>query len=197
MISICSNVSRGDNVNTNIQEFGLVLALLLVTLTTSACTSASPAPPPLTLDALKNTEYQSAFPKSTKAKLTGGVYQEEILPDAASKLTIQLADQYAIGDLTGDGVADAAVILSAEMGGGGKFYSLAAVLNEGGKPVHIASASLGAHVEIKAVSIQGGEIEVDMLELGPTDPMCCPTIQLTQRFKLQDGKLVSFQQPAP
>lgn len=174
----------------NSNKFGLLLALLIVTLVMSACTSATPTPTPLTIDMLKNAEYESEFPKSKKAKLTDGAYQEEIAPGAASKLTVNLLDQYATGDLNGDGVADAAVILAANMGGSGTFVNLAAVLNEGGKPKHVASTSLGDRVQIKSVSIKGGEIAVDMVKHGPNDPMCCPTQQVTQKYKLQDGKLV-------
>jgi hypothetical protein len=191
-----------------------VLAIaLLVSLSVSACGPLAPAPtatptaaptatptaaptatptaiPPLTLNALKNAEYQSEFPKSKKARLTDGKYEEEIVPGAASKLTIMIyPDMYAFGDLNGDGVDDAAVVLATSAGGSGTFISLEAVINDKGTPKHIASASLGDRTRLKSIAIQAGEITVTTLTHGPNDPMCCPTIEGTQKYKLQGDKL--------
>lgn len=160
---------------------------LLFALFFSACASA---PPALTIDALKNSEYRSEFPASKKAKLTHGSYQEDIVPGSASKLTITLLEQHAIGDLNGDGVPDAAVILATNSGGSGVFVDLAAVVNDKGIPKHIASAALGDRVQIKSVSISAGEIGVSLVKQGPNDPLCCPSQAATLKFKLQGDKLL-------
>lgn len=163
--------------------------LLLVLYFLTACSFAMPIP--LTMETLKSAEYQSEFPVSKKAKLTNGAYQEEIVPGSASKLTINLLDQYAFGDLNGDGAPDAAVFLAANSGGSGVFVYLAAVLNDKGTPKHIASVALGDRVQIKSVSIRAGEIAVDSLTQGPNDPLCCPTQRVTQRYQLQGDHLVA------
>jgi hypothetical protein len=182
-----------------------VLAIaLLVSLSVSACGPLVPAPtatptaiPPLTLEALKNAEYQSEFPASKKAKLTDGKYEEEIVPGAASKLIIVVyPDMYAFGDLNGDGVDDAAVVLATSGGGSGTFISLEAVINDKGTPKHIASASLGDRARIKSIAIQSGEIAVNMVQQAPGDPMCCPTMEVTQTYRLQGDQLVSTK-PVP
>jgi putative hemolysin len=144
----------------------------------------------LTLDALKNAEYQSEFPASKKARLADGKYEEEIVPGTASKLTLVLYPVYAMGDLNGDGADDAAVILVADSGGSGSFYHLAAVVNQNGTPKHIASTSLGDRVKIEAISIQSGVITVNMVTHGPQDPLCCPTLKAIKTFKLQSDKLI-------
>ena len=178
-----------------------LIALFLVLLNVVACgiqaQSATPTPPPptstpippLTLEALKNAEYDSEFPKDHKAKLTDGKYQEEYQPGAATKLIIGLHPAYAIGDLNGDGVDDAAVILVANPGGSGTFYHLAAVVNENGTPEHVASQSLGDRIQVKSISIRSGEIVLDMVVHGPSDPLCCPTVEVTRTYKLQGDKL--------
>ena len=158
-------------------------------------TAVSPLPtstpiPPLTLEALKNAEYDSEFPKDHRAKLTDGKYEEEYQPGAATKLIIQLYPAYAIGDLNGDGVDDAAVIQVASPGGSGTFYYLAAVINENGTPKHIASQSLGDRIQVKSISIKSGEVVIDMVEHGPKDPLCCPTVEVTRTYKLQGDRLV-------
>lgn len=151
--------------------------------------SACSPPPTLTLDALKNAEYQTEFSASKKVTLTNGVYQEEIAPGSASKLTITMLEQSAFGDLNGDGAPDAAIFLATNSGGSGVFVDLAAVVNDQGKPRHAASVALGDRVQIKSVTISTGEIVLDLLRPGPNDPLCCPTQRVTQKWKLQDGIL--------
>jgi hypothetical protein len=108
----------------SVSRFLLIAAIAALVLMISACAFVAPPPQALTLDALKNAEYNSDLPAAKKAKLTNGVYEEEIVPGSASKLTIRLRDQYATGDLNGDGVADAAVVLAGNSGGSGVFVTL-------------------------------------------------------------------------
>ena len=54
-----------------------------------------------------------------------------------------MMDLVAFGDLDGDGIWDAAVVLEANGGGSGTFRSLEAVVNEDGAPVHVASRPAG------------------------------------------------------
>ena len=178
----------------------LLAIALLVSLIVSACGPMAAAPtatptaiPPLTLNTLKNAEYQSEFPKSKKARLTDGKYEEEIVPGSASKLVIVIYPTYALGDLNGDGVNDAAVVLAANMGGSGTFVHLAAVVNQNGTPQHVASVSLGDRVKIEAMAIKAGVITVDVVTHGPQDPLCCPTQKATKSFRLLADKLAPVQ----
>jgi hypothetical protein len=169
---------------------GMRFARLGMALAISACAPLAPPAPALTLDALKNAEYSSDLASAKKAKLANGVYEEQLGPGASFKLNIRLVDPYAIGDLNGDGAADAAVILAANTGGSGVFVSLAAVVNDGGKPNPAASADLGDRTQVKAISIAGGVIVLDLVTHAPSDPMCCPTQNGSQKFKLQGNQLV-------
>lgn len=177
-------------------------ASLLSSCSPQAATPPTPSPTSvakLTLDALRNAAYQSEFPASKKAKLTDGAYEEEIVPGAASKLTIRLSDQVAYGDVNGDGADDAAVLLLSNAGGSGTFVHLAVVINDKGTPRHVASALLGDRVQIKSLAIQASEITLPMIAHGPKDPMCCPTQEVTRTFRLEEGalKLVSEVKAAP
>lgn len=145
---------------------------------------------PLTLEALKNAAYFSEWPADGVAQLVDGKYQEEYEEGAASELFIVFTDMYAFGDLDGDGVEDAAVVLATSGGGSGLFMSLEAVINDGGTPHHVATAFLGDRVELKSISIESGVITVDMVTHGPDDPMCCPTLEVTQEYELQGDQLV-------
>ena|SRR5450830_397773 len=89
------------------------------------------------------------------------------------------------GDLTGDGIQDAAVIISFNGGGSGTSFRLVGVANRNGVPVQVASTALGDRVEILQVVITGnGEIQVNMITQGPNDPLCCPTMQVYRDFRL-------------
>jgi heat shock protein HslJ len=49
---------------------------------------------------------------------------------------------------------------------------------------------LGDRVKIKSLTIQNGEVVVDMLTQGPNDPMVNPTQEVVETYKLQGNKLV-------
>lgn len=170
------------------------LLLLALALGSAGCKKAATPPPPLTVDALRNAEYRSEWPADGVAKLKDGQYEEEIVPGSASKLIIVVyPDMHAFGDLNGDGADDAAVVLATSGGGSGTFISLEAMVNDKGAPKHVASTPLGDRAQIKSVRIEGGEIAVDMVTHGPDDPMCCPTLESTKKFKLEGDALTELQ----
>ena len=148
----------------------------------------------LTLEGLSGAEYAplvaSDYGVSAPVRLANGAFRRSI-PGSASEVLIQLTDA-TLGDLNGDGVVDAAVILATNGGGSGTFIELGAVLNQGGAPAHVASVLLGDRVRIAALAIDAGQIVVDMVSHAVDDPLCCPTLEVTQRFALRDGELVGL-----
>lgn len=178
-----------------------LIILLTTTLSLLACgaTPATPTPPlptpvpvpaPLTFDQLKNAEYPSEFTASKQAKLVNGKFEEPAAPGSASKIVVMLGEWYALGDLNGDGAGDAVVILIESGGGSGAFYKLVAVVNDRGMPKPTTPITLGDRVKIKSVALQAGEIIVQLTRHAPTDPLCCPTQETTQKYRLQGDKLV-------
>jgi heat shock protein HslJ len=195
-------------------QAALILALALVVSASVCCTRATPEPTaaptaippaptarpsPLTIEALKNAEYATDSAAQGKVRLSNGLYEEQAAPGSAAKTTIRLHDLYAIGDLNGDLVDDAAAVLVANTGGSGTFFQLAGVLNQGGAPVHVASADLGDRVKLEYLRIASGMITVRMITQGPADPMCCPTQPVTRTYALAGNKLelVKTEQDAP
>jgi len=81
------------------------------------------------------------------------------------------------------------VILIENSGGSGNFRYLAAVINEGGAPVNVATQFIGDREQVQVISIDGKEIKVDMVAHGPDDPMCCPTQEATKVYQLEDDQL--------
>ena len=177
------------------QSIRLALAGALLTALVAGALPAAASPAAqsaeLTAEALANATYSSDYAATGEITLVDGQAEEEIAPGSASKLVVTLIEPTAFGDLNGDGVDDAAVLLASNSGGSGTFIDLHAVLNENGEPVDAASAFLGDRVQVNSLVIEDGEIIVDMITQGPNDAMCCPTQQETRTYQLVDGELVA------
>ncbi len=146
--------------------------------------------PRLTEDTLKNAEYRGIYEEET-VQLTDGRYEgEPFVEGGASRPTVTFIDPYAFGDLDGDGVEDAAVLLAENSGGSGTFIYVAAVLNRNGNPQDLATQLLGDRVQVNSLSIEDGEIVLYMITHGPDDAMCCPTQRVVQTYELRDDELV-------
>ncbi len=143
----------------------------------------------LTVEKLKNAEYPSAWAASGTARLKNGQYREIIIEGAASEIIITLSDKMAFGKLGGE-TEVAAVILNTETGGTGTFADLAVVVDRQGGPEVIASRFIGDRVRVDEISIENGKIVLHMLTHGPDDPMCCPTLDVTQTYELHGDRLV-------
>lgn len=160
-------------------------AALLLAAATACGREASSA---LTLDAaaVSNAEYR--IPVGAAAAIVrarGGNWSD---PQGRQSLTV--LDMNARGDLDGDGVPDAAVVLVYWGGGSGVFNYLAAVENDHGTPRHVASAELGDRVRIDGISVAGSRVTVNLTVQGEHDPMCCPTQAATRTFALEGQALV-------
>ncbi len=150
----------------------------------------TPTAVPLALSVLKNAEYPSEYAASKKAKLVDGAFEEKQAKTNA-KTTLKMLDVFATGDLNGDGVPDAAVIIAANTGGSGVFHDLYVVLNDRGVAKPVAAFPLGDRVQIKAASVQGSEVALDMIVHGAKDPLCCPTVAAMRSYRLQGEQIIS------
>lgn len=133
---------------------------------------------------LGNATYPVEYTMDGSARLSGGTYEEPIAGSSA-KVQIRMSDLFAFGDLDGDGIQDAAVVLVSQTGGTGTFYDLFAVLDRNSRPFPVASVPLGDRIELKGVSIEDGRIVVDMVTQGADDAMSNPTQPVTKRYQVQ------------
>jgi hypothetical protein len=148
--------------------------------------------PYIILEQLRYLNYPSEHAVYGNATLSNGKYTEKNDSGSAVYLTVTLTDFSAAGDLNGDKINDAVAILAEDAGGSGTFYYLHAIYNGGFYIYSIANAFIGDRVKIKGLKIEDGIIYVDMVRHKPEDPMCCPTDEVTRKFKLEGYDLIEL-----
>lgn len=133
----------------------------------------------LTQQSLKNATY--SIPEQGQVTLNNGSYTRQ----SGDPLSVTLGDKMAIGDINGDGVQDAAVVLQVNTGGSGVFVYLAVVVAQNNIPNNINTIALGDRVQVKSLSIlKSNKIRVKMLVQGPNDAACCPSQEEIQGYSL-------------
>jgi hypothetical protein len=136
-------------------------------------------------------QYQLVFQDShPPVQLTDGVYQNGSDPASPDFASVKLAQPMAFGDLNGDGLGDAAVLLAENYGGTGVFVSVVAVLNQNGQPAQAAAEMIDDRPMLNGLSIRDGQILLDATVHGPNDPGCCAAQPVKQSYRLVAGKLV-------
>lgn len=161
----------------------------------SACAPDAASPPPpaeLSAAVLRAATYASQWVDEGEVRLENGLFE-----DADRRIMVFFLPEYAAGDLDGDAAPEAAVLLATTTGGSGTFQDLAVVLNRDGEPENTTTLFLGDRVTVHRIRIIGGEIQLDLTMHGPADPMCCPSVEATRRFRLVAGELMEIDPPAP
>jgi hypothetical protein len=110
----------------------------------------------------------------TAFTLNGGHASVESFPGAASKTVVEILGEPVSGDLDGDGVADAAVLLVETTGGSGTFYHVAAALNQNGNFVGTRTVFLGDRIAPRQLVIRHGILIIDYAERRPGESMATP-----------------------
>jgi heat shock protein HslJ len=142
------------------------------------------------LSDLKNGTYRGVYPEAVT--LVQGRYEGPAFTEGgASRPTVTfLEDALAYGDVTGDGRADAVVLLAEDSGGSGTFVYLALVAGAAGGPVEGDATLLGDRVQVASLMVEDNRVAVGMVQHGPGDPACCPTQEVIKTFESRDGRLV-------
>ena len=144
----------------------------------------------LTVEALKNAQYENRWAYSGRVALVDGIYREKFSPGSSTEIVVRLSDQIALGDLNGDRIEDGAVVLISNPGTSGTYYDLAVVVNLRGYGFNVAGEALGEGIQVKSVAIVSEVIKVEMVVHGPHDAKCCPTLPVTRSYRLQGNELV-------
>lgn len=126
--------------------------------------------------------------------LTNGEYTNTAFDPAGTGSPIYDTRMEAVtfGDMNADGQEDAVIELRTNTGGTGRFVELALVLNAEGQPQYTTSVAIGDRTVVRALSIADAILVADLITHAESDPLCCPTLEVTLKFKFQDGKLVEL-----
>lgn len=131
---------------------------------------------------LKNGSYE--LPELGTLRLRDGRYERAYGEGATqvSRVTYLLA---ATGHLDGDGVEDAAAALAVDSGGSGTFVYLMAMHNQNGIAQHVGARFLGDRVRVQGLSIAEGRIVAHLRTFAPSDPLCCPSLEVTRSYRME------------
>jgi hypothetical protein len=150
------------------------------------------AAPPLTRPQIETFTYDLGDTSSVeggKVPLDNGRWT-----DPAGGSTFTLHPTHAIGDLDGDGNADAVAILVESSAGTGSFYYMFALMNRNGAPVQFGEPEwLGDRTVVERLSIdRQGIVSIRYVTHGDDDPACCPTMKIEDRYRVEKGKLIGI-----
>lgn len=134
----------------------------------------------ISLEQLKNFEFRVPVYQKL-VRLANGKFEAGSGTDF---LAVNLLDPVALGDLDGDGQADAVVLLSENGGGSGVFVSLLALLNRGGRPQQASAILIDDRPQITDLRIEGDKIILEAVIHGVDDPLCCPSFPVIETFRL-------------
>lgn len=140
----------------------------------------------LTIEVLKAMSFLSPSFDMT-VQLKGGSFTD-------GEKSISLLPQVAIGDLNGDHVDDAAVLLAENGGGTGDFVSLVVIVSQDGQNIQVGSALIDDRPVIESLTIENGAILLEALIHGINDPMVSPTLKVNQTYKLLENNLMMVSQ---
>ena len=89
-----------------------------------------------------------------------------------------------------DGTSAAAVVLRTDPGGSGTFFDLHLVTrSDDGTLSSAAHRLVGDRIRLQGLRFSGSEIRIDFTGFAPTDPLCCPTVNIARQYALRDGAL--------
>ncbi len=106
------------------------------------------------------------------------------------ELTSVMYPQILHGDINGDGVQDAAFLLSEDTGGSGVFVSLIVVYSQNGEFTQSPGYFIEDRPIINSFEFANGEILLEANVHAPNDPMVNPTLAAVFEFDLFDQAVV-------
>jgi hypothetical protein len=138
---------------------------------------------------VKNAPYELGASDAPRlVQLENGAYQEG-QPGDAEYLQVLVSEFIALGDLTGDGVNEAAAIISETYGGTGVFVFLAVYSEENGEAVFQTSAFVDDRPQIDEIAIEDNEVRLVATVHRLDDAMCCPTLETLRHYRLVNSVL--------
>ena len=155
----------------------------------TAGVAATRALPP-TVEELKNATYAGLGEHVGPGTLANGRWTGA--PPAGCRFwpSVELAGDFrVVGDLDGDGLEEAVVVLTYSSGGTGVLSFLAVVTREDGTLRNVATTALGDRVQVRSARVDGGRLLVSAVRAGENDAACCPGDLVEWQWTLGEGGL--------
>ncbi len=164
----------------------VAMAVLLTAL--NGCSKQEPVE--LNLDGLKNMTYVGVV-EQDPVTLKDGVWEgEPAVAGGASRPSVRFVRDFQVmGDLDGDGIEEAAILLAAGSGGTGENIYLAVVGLEEGALKNLGTVLVGDRAQVRKAGIGEGRVFLDLLRAGPEDALCCPGELVMQAWRFEGGVL--------
>ena len=138
---------------------------------------------------IRNAQYQLGATDALQiVQLTDGTF-EQGTPGSDQFMSILMTDFVTIGDLNGDGTEEAVALISENYGGTGVFVFLTVFTKVNGTWTFQTSTMVDDRPQLNALSIENNEIYLDAVIHGTDEPMCCPTLRTTRRYRFIDNLL--------
>ena len=177
----------------NVVTRGIALLVVLSMLAAplAAATAQAEVPTALRVEALRGAVYRGLGAPLRQVTLADGRWQgSPPAPGAATSATVYLvSERIAYGDLDGDAVPEAVVLLVVDPGGSGTFLHLAVVKAVDGRARNVATRRIGDRVQVRDLRVDDGRVVLDVVRAGPQDAACCPGELATLGWRLKGGRL--------
>lgn len=155
----------------------------------SASSPATPTTISQEVKELRNAQYQLGATDALQVvSLTDGTF-EQGTQGSDQFMSILMTEFVAVGDLTGDGTEEAVALISENYGGTGVFVFLTVFSDVDGIWTFQTSTMVDDRPQINALSIENDVIFLDAIIHGIDEPMCCPTLRTTRRYRFVDNLL--------
>jgi hypothetical protein len=143
----------------------------------------------LTLERLRNASYPLPEANGNLIQFTDGKFRGPVVLGSVEEVRFNILDRVGRGDLDGDGVEDAALLMVKNPTEEKPEYTLWAVINQGGVPDPRGVFLLGDNVQVGGMTIEDLKIWVDVVRPGPEDIEGIPTRRIKESYKLLGNRL--------
>jgi hypothetical protein len=136
---------------------------LVVVMRSAVQQSAGPAPA-----AVKNI---TVTLDGTAVTLKDGVAERPAAPGSAAQDTVRIEGEPVMGDTTGDGKPDAALLIANDPGGSGTFYYAVLAVDNNGSYQATNAVELGDRIDPEGIEFNNGRFVYRFLERKPGEPL--------------------------
>jgi len=133
---------------------------------------------------VRNAQYQLGATDALRVvQLMDGKF-EQGTAGGTDRVSVNVTDFVASGDLNNDGVNEVAALIAENYGGSGVFTFLTVFDDVNGALVFKTSTMVDDRPRLNALSIDKGEVFLDAVIHALADPLCCPTLRMTRHYHL-------------